>query len=84
MSSEGLHEADALLCLGKVSEALYRSLIAEISQAAPAKGQVEALLDGSCIRLRFRSKELSGLRALLTSYMFLIHAAYSALEAVRG
>ena len=74
-------KATIKLCLGIDVEAIVEALQAEIGQPAPAKGSIEIARDGGCITLYIDSRELSGLRALASSYLYLIHAAYSAITA---
>ncbi|MEB3851743.1 MAG: hypothetical protein LRS49_04080 [Desulfurococcales archaeon] len=78
-----MHKATLRVCgprrlVGAVAE----SLEAEAMQpAAPSKGSVEVSREGECIMIVVGSESLSGLRALVNSYLYLLHAAWSALEA---
>ncbi len=80
------HRAEVVLCLGSsrthILKALRESLEAEVKHpAAPQKGRVSVDVVDYCLRVTVESPTLSGLRALLNSYLYLLHAAYAALEA---
>ena len=80
------HKAEVVLCLEdsriRILEAIRESLEAEVKHpAAPKKGRVSIDVVDHCIRVTVESATLSGLRALLNSYLYLLHAAYAALEA---
>ncbi len=79
-------KATIRICLDPgASRAVLESLQAEVKQPAqPAKGRVSVGLDGGCVVLEIASDSPSGLRALANSYLYLVHAAFSALEAVEG
>jgi tRNA threonylcarbamoyladenosine modification (KEOPS) complex Pcc1 subunit len=63
-------------------EAVKEALEAEVRQpAAPSKGRVGISLERGCLIVDIESDSLSGLRALLNSYTYLIHAALSSLWA---
>ena len=62
------------ICLGSLTDALYKSLIAEVNQEAPKKGRVNIEYNNGCLYLTILSDTLSGLRALSNSYMNLIYA----------
>jgi tRNA threonylcarbamoyladenosine modification (KEOPS) complex Pcc1 subunit len=82
-----VHRALVEVCLADVAtaKAVEEALRAEVEQpAAPRKGRVSMARRGSCVMLRVEAASLSGLRAILNSYLYLVHAAYSALEASRG
>ncbi|MGC9072215.1 MAG: KEOPS complex subunit Pcc1 [Acidilobus sp.] len=75
-------EAKAMvkLCLGPSTSPLLSALKAEVSQPAqPSKGSVSLSVEGDCLVLSIRAKDVGDLRALLNSYMYLAHAAYSSL-----
>ena len=74
----GSFEARVELCLGRYSRALASALAVEARQAAPYKGEVAVAERGGCVEVMVRSSSLSGLSALLNSYLLLAHAAYSA------
>ncbi|MGC9210229.1 MAG: KEOPS complex subunit Pcc1 [Acidilobus sp.] len=72
--------AEVELCLGQLVSPLLAALKAEASQPAqPSKGSVAVNLEGGCLRLTLEAKDVGDLRALLNSYLYLIHAAYSSL-----
>ena len=66
------------LCLGEAARSVYGSLAAEVAQGGPAKGDVEVLIEGKCVIVAVSAESISGLRALVNSYLLLAHAAYSA------
>ncbi len=74
------------LCLDSQSEAkaLYTSLKAEEMQPSPDRGQVKVSLDGGCVRLEIEPRDLNSLRALMNSFLYLSHAAYSVLKEASG
>ncbi len=76
------YRAVARLCLGEHARPVYSSLRAEVLQGGPRKGEVSVGIVNGCVEIRVSSNELSGLRALLNSYLLLLHAAYSALDSV--
>ncbi|MEB2836722.1 MAG: KEOPS complex subunit Pcc1 [Desulfurococcales archaeon] len=80
------YKASIRICLDPdISRAVLESLQAEVRQPAqPAKGRVGASMEGRCVVLEIASDSLSGLRALVNSYLYLVHAAFSVLEAVEG
>ena len=80
------YKASVRVCLDpEASRAVLESLQAEVRQPAqPAKGRVSVSLEGGCMVLEIASDSPSGLRALVNSYLYLVHAAFSALEAVEG
>jgi tRNA threonylcarbamoyladenosine modification (KEOPS) complex Pcc1 subunit len=59
---------------------VFDALAAEMSQPAPEKGRVEVALEGDCLVIRVHSGTLSGLRALLNSFLYLAYAAYGSLK----
>lgn len=71
--------AEIRLCLREYTRPVYEALLAETRQRAPQKGMVSVALDGDCIVITIRSGELSGLRAIMSSFLYLAHAAYSSL-----
>ncbi len=71
--------AEVRLCLGEYARPVYEALLAETRQRAPQKGVVSVALDGDCVVISIRSGELSGLRAITSSFLYLAHAAYSSL-----
>jgi len=71
--------ANIKLCLGEDTRAIEEALQAEVNQPAPERGRVKVARDGECLILRIEARDLSSLRALTSSYLYLIHAAYSAL-----
>ena len=73
-------EAEVKLCLGPYSKPLYESLLAEASQPAPRKASVSVDIVGDCVRVRFEADDVNKLRVVLNSYLYLAHAAYSALK----
>ena len=60
---------------------LYRALEAEARQPAPGKGKARIRVEGGCLAITIEAVDLSGLRAIMNSYLLLLAAAYSALEA---
>lgn len=74
------------LCLDSrnEAEALYTSLKAEEMQPSPDRGRVKVTLDGFCVRLEIEPRDLNSLRALMNSFLYLSHAAYSALKESSG
>jgi len=81
------HRGIVRICLEPgLLEAVKEALEAEASQpAAPSKGFVRVSLEGGCLIVMVESESLSGLRALLNSYIYLTHAALSGLwEASRA
>lgn len=74
-----MKRAKIRLCLGDYSRALYESLLAEASQPAPAKAIVNVYMDDGCVVVDVKSENVSKLRAVLNSYMYLIYAALSTL-----
>jgi len=76
------HKGVVKLCLyPELLNAVEEALEAEVRHpAAPSKGRVEVGIEGGCLVLVVESDSLSGLRALLNSYTYLIHAALSALK----
>ncbi|MCE4627680.1 MAG: hypothetical protein F7C34_00830 [Desulfurococcales archaeon] len=72
------------LCLGEYSAHVYRALIAEKNQPAPEKGAVDVYIEDGCLLIAVYSGTLSGLRALLNSFLLLAHASYSSLMALEG
>jgi tRNA threonylcarbamoyladenosine modification (KEOPS) complex Pcc1 subunit len=82
-----IHRAVVKVCLEPhLLEAVKDALEAEVRQpAAPSKGRVAVSLEGGCLTVEVESESLSGLRALLNSYIYLTHAALSSLwEASRA
>lgn len=77
---EVVGEAEVTLCLGPYSRAVYESLLAEVGQPAPRKAFVSVVLEGGCVRLSVRAGGVNQLRAVLNSYLYLVHAAYSTLK----
>ena len=71
--------AEIRLCLREYAKTVYEALLAETRQRAPQKGVVSIVLDGDCLVISIRSGELSGLRAITSSFLYLAHAAYSSL-----
>ncbi len=76
--------ASVRLCLGEYTGPVYKALLAETRQRAPQKGQVEVIVDGDCLIIEVKSEELSGLRAITSSFLYLAHAAYSGLVKARS
>jgi len=70
--------ADIVLCLGEHSRPVYEALLAEALQEGRGRGRVSLSL-GECLRLEVESGDISGLRALVNSYLYLAHAAHSSL-----
>ncbi len=73
--------AVARLCIGTYARAVYEALKAEEAQPSPERGKVSVSIDGDCVEVRVEPRDLSSLRALLNSFLYLAHAAYAALEA---
>ncbi|MCS7106863.1 MAG: KEOPS complex subunit Pcc1 [Acidilobaceae archaeon] len=71
------------LCLEKYASPLYESLLAELSQPSPKKAQLEVYLRDNCIELRLNAKDVSSLRAVTNSYLYLVYAMYSSLKSVQ-
>lgn len=71
----------------KICNSLYRTLVAslktEISQPQPGKGKVIMNDEGGCLVLKIVSNNISGLRALTNSFLYLLHAAFSTLETTK-
>jgi len=67
------------LCLGPCTASVYEALLAEERQAAPQKGGVRVFLEGQCLAVQVKARDLTGLRALSNSFLLLAHAAYRAL-----
>lgn len=76
--------AKVRLCLGEYSPHVYRALIAEKNQPAPEKGIVDINIVDGCVVIIVSSSTLSGLRALLNSFLLLAHASYSSLSVLDG
>jgi KEOPS complex subunit Pcc1 len=74
-------ETNLKLCLGKYSTPIYTALLAEVNQPSPEKGTVSIGLEEDCIVLHIKSETISGLRALINSFLLLVHASYSSLKA---
>ena len=73
------------VCVGEYADAIVRALKAEATQPRqPSKGVVEVGLQGRCVQLFVEAGDLGDLRALLNSYMYLVHAAYSSLRRLEG
>lgn len=70
------------LCLdsGGEAAALYTSLKAEEMQPSPDRGRVRVSMEGSCVRLEIEPRDLNSLRALMNSFLYLSHAAYSTIR----
>ena len=66
---------------GEGLEPIYKALEAESRQPAPGKGRATVRLPGNCIVVEIEASDLSGLRAIVNSYLLLAAAARSALEA---
>jgi len=73
---------EIMLCLGPKVKHIYNALIVEAAQPQPHKGvvNVRATSDGECLVMEIKSSSLSGLRALTNSFLYLVHASYSALS----
>ncbi len=77
--------ATVRVCAGDYASPLASALRAEASQPRqPSKGSVEVTIEGGCLVLSISANDLGDLRALLNSYMYLLHAAYSSLRVLRG
>jgi len=74
-------EVDVMIC-GVDVDSLLRALRAEIAQPQPEKGRVRLSAEGNCISLKITSSDISGLRALSNSFLYLIYAATSSINAV--
>ncbi|MDM7275733.1 MAG: KEOPS complex subunit Pcc1 [Thermoprotei archaeon] len=74
------YEAELKLCLGEYSKHLYESLQAEARQQAPKKAQVEVSLEDSCVIITVKAATLSGLKAVINSHLYIVHAMYSTLK----
>ncbi len=76
--------AEIKICIGGEVEALINALLAEVNQPAPERGMVNLSRDDGCLMLYIEARDLSSLRALVSSYLYLIHAAYSTLTELRN
>ncbi len=74
-----MYRARARLCMGEYARHVYRALLAELRQPAPRKGSVSISMEDGCLVISIESGSLNGLRALLNSFLYLAHAAYSSL-----
>lgn len=72
-------EAEVKLCLGHYSKPVYESLLAEVQQG-PRKAVINVSLEEGCVKLHVEAKRVNQVRAILNSYLQLIHAAYSTLR----
>jgi len=61
---------------------LMDSLTVEVSQPQPQKGSVNVKVENECLVVEISSDNISGLRALTNSFLYLIHAALSSLRSV--
>jgi tRNA threonylcarbamoyladenosine modification (KEOPS) complex Pcc1 subunit len=74
-------EAKVTLCLGESTLHVLRALEAEASQPVqPAKGHVKVVAEEGCVSVYLTAQDVNGLRAILNSYLYLVHAAYSSLR----
>ncbi len=69
------------ICGLRDPEPLYKALEAEARQPAPGKGRARVEAAGDCLTVSIEAADFSGLRAIINSYLLLLAAAYSALEA---
>ena len=70
------------ICIRRdIAGSIEQALAAELRQPAPEKGRVAVEARGGCLRLVVESGSLSGLRALVNSFLLLVHAAYSSILA---
>lgn len=69
------------ICLKDEREAgaLYTALKAEELQPSPDRGRVTVSRANGCVRLTIEPRDLSSMRALMNSFLYLTHAAYSVL-----
>ncbi len=75
--------ATVKVCLGDYVDPLARALMAEATQPRqPSKGVVKVEVHDGCVLISMQAGDLGDLRALLSSYMYLIHAAYSSLRRI--
>ncbi len=80
--------AELVLCPSNHSEtpvlrALERSLIAEArSPANIERIRITIQRDGNCVRIELKADTLSHLRAVVNSFLYLIHSAAKSIEMV--
>ncbi len=74
-----LMDEEIKLCLDKNTDAIYRSLLAEVNQPSPKKGEVLVRIENNFLILTIRSNDISKLRAISNSYFHIIYASYSSL-----
>lgn len=74
-----MYEANLKLCLERYTLPVLEAVRTELLQPGPLKGNVYLQVKDGCLELRVESNTVSGLMALVNSYLLLIHASYSAL-----
>ena len=79
-----MYRMQARLCIGEYATHVYRALLAEARQPAPHKGRVDFRVEDGCLVLDIESETMSGLRALTSSFLYLVHAAYSSIREAEG
>ncbi|WP_420805109.1 KEOPS complex subunit Pcc1 [Acidilobus saccharovorans] len=63
--------------------AIYRALIAEASQpGTPRKGSINVEVKDNCLKISVTSDDLGDLRAIVNSYLYLVHASYSVVRSL--
>lgn len=70
------------ICPHSGAKAIYTTMKAEEMQPAPGRGRVRVRMENGCIEVEVESRDLTGLRAVLNSYLHLAYAAYSSITAL--
>jgi tRNA threonylcarbamoyladenosine modification (KEOPS) complex Pcc1 subunit len=65
-------------------ESVFEALRVELAQPQPEKGKVFLTKENNCLKLLIKSNNISGLRALTNSFLYLIYAASSTLETLQS
>lgn len=77
-------EVEVKLCLGRYSEAIYESLLGEVSQSSPKRAEVSVALRGDCVELLVSSPSINATRSVINSYLYLIYAMISSVRGTEG
>ncbi len=69
------------ICGNNIDDSLT-ALEVELNQPQPEKGLIKMKKEGNCLIVIIKSKDLSGLRALSNSFLYLLYSSISVLSEI--